>query len=130
MSWFQYLLVGIMFILSGWGVLGLVEYFVPSVELGLQNSQFPAGLQFLHFASILMTGAIFLFGYFTRWTHTPFATVVMFAVLATLCFVETVDFAAFGEPPKSYVIMGIEFATYILLSIYLLRSAAMLERFG
>lgn len=129
-KWFPYLLVLIMTVLTVWGVLGLVEYFFPAVVLGLQSPQFPAGLQFIHFFAILATGTIFLVGYFTRWRHTPFATVVMFAVLATLCFVETVDFAAFGEPPQSYVIMGIEYATYLGLSVYLLRSTVMSRRFS
>lgn len=124
-----YLLLLISAVLIGWGVLGLLEYFFPSVVLGLQNENFPAGLQFLHFFSILVTGAIFIVGYFTRWRHTPFATVVMYAVLATLCFIETVDFEAFGGGPTRFIPMVIEYIAYLGFSAYLLRSSTMRRHF-
>lgn len=116
--------------LAVWGVLGLVEYFVPAVDLGLQNNQFPAGLQFLHFFALLMTGAVFCAGYLLRWRGTPVGTVVMYAVLATLCFIETVDFGAFGGGPLRFVPMALEYAVYLALSAYLLRSQTMRDFFG
>ncbi|MEM9457156.1 MAG: hypothetical protein AAGF11_23465 [Myxococcota bacterium] len=100
------------------------------MALGLQNAQFPAGTQFLHFAALLGTGWVFLGGYVTRWRHTLFATVVMYAVLATICFIETVDFHAFGGGPTRFIPMVIEYMTYLGLSAYLLRSSAMRRRFG
>ena len=104
-----YLLVLISTVLIVWGTLGLLEYFFPNIALGLQNKKFPDGVQFLHFLSILLTGAIFVGGYLKRWRHTPFVTVIMYAVLATLCFVETVDFDAFGGGPTRFVPMVIEY---------------------
>ncbi|MEM1025021.1 MAG: hypothetical protein AAGD10_08320 [Myxococcota bacterium] len=127
---FQRLLVGIHSLLVAWGVLGLVEYAIPSVELGLQNSAFPSGLQFIHFTSILVTGGVFLAGYFSAWRGTPFATVTLYAVLATICFIETVDFGAFGGGPTRFIPMTLEYATYIGLSIYLLRSPGMRRHFA
>ncbi len=124
-----YLLLAISAVLVGWGALGLLEYFIPAVVLGLQNEKFPAGLQFLHFFSIFVTGAIFIAGYFKRWRHTPFATIVMYAVLATLCFVETVDFEAFGGGPTRFIPMAIEYVVYLLFSAYLLSSSAMRHHF-
>ena len=109
-------------VLVGWGVLGLVEYTVPATALGLQNPSFPAGLQFLHFASILATGVVFLAGSFTRWRPLPFAMVTLYAVLATICFVETVDFGAFGGGTMRFVPMAIEYLTYLGISAFLLRS--------
>lgn len=126
---FPLILVLVHALLFIWGVLGLVEYFFSAIPLGLQNAAFPAGVQFLHFASIFVTGLIFLFGYNTRWRHTPFAMVVMYAVLATLCFVETVDFGAFGKGLLRFVPMTLEFVTYIALSAYLLGATTMRERF-
>lgn len=126
---FPHLLVLIHAVLVGWGVLGLIEYIAPAASLGLQNANFPAGTQFLHFAAILATGAIFLGGYFGRWRQTPFATVVMYAVLATLCFIETVDFGAFGGGQTRFIVMGIEYVTYVGISIFLLRSKTMRQRF-
>jgi hypothetical protein len=76
------LLLAISAVLFLWGVAGLVEYVLPPIGFGLQNEAFPPGLQFLHFLSILVTGAVFIVGYLARWRHTPFAIVVMYAVLA------------------------------------------------
>ncbi len=126
---FPRVLVLVFVVLVLWGLAGLVEYFVPAVAFGLQHPGFPAGTQFIHFASLLTTGAIFLGGYGARWRHTPFATVLMFAVLATICFIETVDFGAFGGGPTGFVPMGAEYVTYVGLSIYLFRSSAMRCRF-
>jgi hypothetical protein len=93
-----------------WGLLGLLEYALPALGLGLQNSGFPAGLQFLHFFAIALTGTIFVLGYLRRWPPTPHATITMYAVLATLCFVETIDFGAFGGGATGVAIMLVEFA--------------------
>ncbi|WP_419911132.1 hypothetical protein [Hoeflea sp.] len=125
-----YLLLLVSAVLTIWGALGLLEYFIPAIVLGLENEKFPAGLQFLHFFSIFVTGTIFLFGYLTRWRHTPFATIVMYAVLATLCFVETVDFEAFGGGPTRFIPMAIEYVVYVCLSAYLLRSSRIRQHFN
>ena len=117
-------------LLTVWGALGLLEYAIPGILLGLQNAKFPAGLQFLHFAGILTTGLVFIGGYLARWRGTPFATVTMYAVLATLCFIETIDFDAFGTGPTRFIPMLLEYAAYLGLSAYLLRSATMKARFG
>ena len=124
-----YLLLLISAVLCVWGALGLLEYFVPAIALGLQNEKFPAGLQFLHFFSILLTGAVFIVGYLKRWRATPFATVLMYAVLATLCFIETVDFEAFGGEPTRFIPMTIEYVAYVCFSAYLLGSSAMRRHF-
>lgn len=123
-------LLAISSVLAVWGALGLIEYFAPSVSLGLQDPKFPAGLQFLHFASILATGVIFVGGYLTRWRFTPFAMILMYAVLATLCFIETIDFEAFGGGPARFIPMTVEYAAYVGLSAYLLRSVTMRRRFS
>lgn len=129
-SLFPYVLMVVHAALAIWGVLGLVEYFFPAVSLGLQNAGFPAGTQFLHFASILVTGGMFLVGYVTRWQHTQHAMVTMYAVLATICFIETVDFQAFGGGSTRFIPMTIEYIVYVGLSTYFFRSAVMCERFS
>lgn len=113
-----------------WGLLGLLEYFFQSLSLGLQNSSFPDGLQFAHFFAIMLTGAVFIFGYLGKWPHTPYVTITMYAVLATLCFVEVMDFGAFGGGTTGVLTMLLEYATYVGLSTYLLRSTAMRHHFG
>ena len=125
-----YLLVAVSGILVVWGLLGLLEYVVPILGIGLQNGNFPPGLQFLHFFSILVTGAVFIAGYRARWRPTPFVTITMYAVLATICFIETVDFGAFGGGPERFAVMLIEYAVYVGLSAYLLRSTTMRRHFS
>lgn len=127
---FPFVLLLIFTALTAWGLLGLVEFFIPAAKVGLQNAKFPTGLQFLHFASILAAGTIFLVGYVTRWRHTPFAMVILFAVMATLCFVETVDFMAFGKGPTRFLVMSLEYVVYLGLSVYFLRSTTMQQRFS
>ncbi|MEM7318709.1 MAG: hypothetical protein AAF408_06765 [Pseudomonadota bacterium] len=112
-----------------WGLLGLVEYVFPALNLGLQDSNFPAGLQFIHFFALVLTGSIFVIGYFTRWRHTPHATITMYAVLAVICFIETIDFGAFGGGAPGVMVMLMEFALYAVLSTYLVTSRALHHRF-
>lgn len=126
---FIYVLLVIKVGLLVWGVLGFIEYFVPTAALGLQDSNFPQGVQFLHWLLISSTGLIFVFGYLRRWTYTPFVTIVMYATLATLCFVETVDFNAFGGGDRRFFVMGMEYVLYISLAAYLLRSEQVRLRF-
>ena len=124
--------MGLLLVSAGllcWGCLGLLEYLFPAVKLGLQNSNFPAGLQFIHFFALVLTGGIFVFGYLRRWRHTCHATITMYAVLAALCFIETIDFGAFGGGVPAVGIMLSEFTLYVALSTYLLRSEAMQDRF-
>lgn len=126
---FIYVLIAMKIGLIVWGVLGFIEYFVPAAAFGLQDSNFPPGVQFLHWLLISSTGIIFVFGYLTRWQYTPFVSIVMYATLATLCFVETVDFNAFGGGDRRFLIMGVEYILYIILAAYLLRSEQVRLRF-
>ncbi|MEM7237434.1 MAG: hypothetical protein AAF501_06380 [Pseudomonadota bacterium] len=128
----RFLPKGLLIVSSGllcWGLLGLSEYAFPALNLGLQDIRFPAGLQFLHFFALVLTGSVFVFGYLNRWPYTPYATITMYAVLATLCFIETMDFGAFGGGITGVMIMLMEFALYIGLSSYLLHSTAIHHHF-
>ncbi len=115
---------GVMF---GWGLLGLLEYlfgFAPLMPL--QNPNFPPGTQLIHWIVILASGSVYLIGYITRWKHTPFAMVVMFAMLTTLCAVETFDFMT---RPDRYGAYAREVTYYVLMSVFLLRSKRMHAHF-
>jgi hypothetical protein len=125
-----YLLLLVKAALLVWGGLGLIEYFVPSVAIGLQNPNFPPGTQLLHWILLLLTGFVFLLGFASRWSYTPFVTITMYATLATLCFVETVDFQAFGGGVARYYVMSAEYLLYLALSVYLLSSARIQARFS
>ncbi|MEQ8264585.1 hypothetical protein [Pseudohaliea sp.] len=125
-----YALVLLKAVLLAWGLLGLVEYLVPSAAFGLQNANFPPGTQLFHWVLILLTGLVFLLGFAKRWKYTPFATITMYATLATLCFVETVDFRAFGDGAERYIVMSAEYLLYLALSAYLLSSTRIRARFS
>jgi len=112
-----------------WGLLGFVEYFFPTISFGLQEPNFPAGTQFLHWFLITLTGSTFVYGFLRRWKYTPFVTITMYVALATMCFIQTVDFHAFGGGATRFFIMSAEFVLYFLLTIYLLRSKRVLAYF-
>lgn len=125
---FSYLLILAATVMFGWGILGFVEYFSGLAPLvPLQNATFPAPTQFIHWLLITLSGSVFLAGYFLRWRYMPFAMIVLFAALATLCAIETFQFM---ENPSRYGDFARECAYYVIISIYLLRSRRMRERFG
>ena len=125
---FSYLLILAATVMLGWGTLGFLEYFTGLAPLlPLQNATFPAGTQFVHWLLITLSGGVFLTGYVLRWSYTPLAMIVLYAALATLCAIETFDFM---ENPGRHADYAREVIYYILISIYLLRSRRMRERFG
>ncbi len=124
---FSYILVIGAIVMAIWGTLGFVEYFTGQVILlPLQNPTFPAGTQFIHWFLISLSGYIYLFGYFSRWKFTPNVMVVIYACLATMCFIQTFDFMVREDRYISYVR---EVIYYIIFSIYLFRSKRMQEHF-
>ena len=127
---FPYVLFSIHLVLLLWGLAGLAEYLFAGFETGLQNTNFPKGTQLLHWLLLIISGAVYTVGFLIRSKHTPFITIIMYAMLATLCFIETVDFKAFGDTATRYIPMTLEFIAYIALSIYLSRSMAINERFN
>lgn len=125
---FSYLLILAATVMLGWGTFGFLEYFTGLAPLiPLQNSTFPEGTQFVHWMLITLSGSVFLAGYFLRWPYTPLAMIVLYAALATLCAIETFDFM---ENPSRYGDFARECIYYVLISIYLVRSRRMRERFG
>ena len=112
----------------GWGVLGFLEYaFGWVVLMPLQNATFPAGTQFLHWLLITAAGGTFLVGYGTRWRHTPTAMMVLWAMLASMCFIQTFDFMT---NPGRHAALARECTYYVLFTIYLFRSDRMRAHFG
>ena len=125
---FEYLLIAAAAVMLGWGVLGFAEYLLGAVILmPLQNPTFPAGTQFLHWTLITAAGGTYLAGYFTRWKYTPPAMVVIYAMLATMCFIQTFDFMT---NPERFAALARESLYYVGISLFLFRSERMQERFG
>ncbi|MBN8291711.1 hypothetical protein JI664_07025 [Rhodobacter sp. NTK016B] len=109
--------------------MGLLQYAHPGLAIGLQDESFPAGRQFLHFFALSLTGLVFVAGYLRRWRATPHTSATMYAVLACLCFIEVMDFGAFGGGAMAVPIMLTEFALYLALSVYLRFSPAAQDAF-
>lgn len=127
-KYFSYLLVLSAIGMTTWGLAGFTEYlFGITVVIPLQNENFPAGTQFIHWLLITLSGTVFLFGYFCRWKYTPNAKLVIYACLATMCFIQTFDFMTREDRYISYVV---EVTNYIVVTVYLFKSRLMQERFG
>ena len=125
--YYSYLLIVGAFGMTAWGLAGFIEYLTGvTVVIPLQNENFPPGTQFIHWLLITLSGTVFLFGYFTRWKYTPNAKVVIYACLATMCFIQTFDFMTRED---RYISYAIEVTNYIVVSIYLFKSKLMQERF-
>ena len=125
---FSYLILLAAVVMFIWGSLGFLEYFTGITPLvQLQNPTFPRSTQFIHWLLIFSSGGIYLIGYFTRWKHTPFTMAVIYAMLATLCAVETFDFMT---NPGRYGSFIRECIGYVGISIYLFRSQRMRTHFG
>jgi hypothetical protein len=125
---FSYLMIVAATVMLGWGVLGFLEYLTGWAPLmPLQNPTFPSGTQFVHWLLITLSGSAFLIGYFTRWPYTPIAMLVIYASLATMCAIQTIDFM---ENPSRYSDFARECFYYVVFSIYLFRSERMRGRFG
>ncbi|MEM9328031.1 MAG: hypothetical protein AAGA85_20360 [Bacteroidota bacterium] len=114
-----YLLLLVNIGMTLWGVLGFLEYLTGFALIPLQNPNFPSGTQFMHWLTITASGLIYLLGFITRWRYTPYAMIVSYAMLGTLCTVETFDFMTAEWRYRSYIN---EIMLYLLLSWYFLQS--------
>ena len=125
---FSHLILLASVVMLSWGVLGFLEYlFGLQLLMPLQNVSFPKGTQFIHWVLITLSGACYLLGYFFRWKYTPLAMIVLFAMLATMCFIQTFDFMT---NPSRYADLVRESTYYLVISVYLLRAQRMQSRFG
>jgi drug/metabolite transporter superfamily protein YnfA len=68
---------------------------------------------------VLAAAAIFIIGYATTWPFTPAAMAVMYAAMAALCALQTFTYM---QAPLRFVAMGLEFAAYAGILIFLFRS--------
>ena len=102
-----------------WGIFGFFEYFFNFSIIPLQNPDFLKGTQFLHWLLITASGVIFLFGFIAKWPYTPTAMLVIYAMLATMCFIQTFDMMT---SPNRYIAYTIEIILYIVISVFLFRS--------
>lgn len=125
---FSHLLLLAAVVMLSWGILGFLEYFSEiALLMPLQNSTFPPGTQLLHWFLITLSGSVYLLGYLLKWKYTPMAMIVIYAMMATMCFIQTFDFMT---NPSRYTDFVRECIYYVVISVYLLRSRRMQTHFG
>lgn len=111
-----------------WGLAGFFEYFTGITPvIKLQNSAYPAGLQFVHWFLISLTGSTFLIGYLTHWSWTPFAMILLFSNLTVMCTIQTFDFMSDQWSLNAYI--G-ELIFYLATSLFLIYSAVSKSHFS
>ena len=111
-----------------WGLAGFFEYFTGITPvIKLQNSAYPAGLQFVHWFLISLTGGTFLIGYLTHWSWTPFAMILLFSNLTVMCTIQTFDFMSDQWSLNAYI--G-ELIFYLATSLFLIYSAVSKSHFS
>lgn len=114
------------FFLGIWGGFGLIEYLSGKTIASLQNPNFPKGTQFIHWVLASSAGFTFVLGYLKKWFLTPFIMVVLYACLATMCFIETFDFMTRESRYTDYFL---EVLYYVSISLYLFKSDLLQKRF-
>ncbi|MCV6615848.1 MAG: hypothetical protein OIF35_12815, partial [Cellvibrionaceae bacterium] len=62
-----------------------------------------------------------------RWAYTPLLMILLYGMLASMCFIQTFDFMT---NPGRYLAYAIECTLYIVLSSYLLSSERIRAHFG
>ena len=106
-------------VLALWGAAGLAELIGPVPSwAAVANPELPAGVLVVHWPAMLGAGSMFVIGYLVRWPSTPAAMVVAYAVLATVCAVETFGYLTGG---MRFVDMAAEYAAYGVLIVLLHR---------
>jgi hypothetical protein len=126
--WFMGLLLVVHAGLILWAGVGLAEWFLSTVPWQrVANPLFPPAMLLAQWLSILGTSGIFLAGYLLRWPGTPTAVTLGYAVMASICAVQTFGYLVHAS---RFVDMGLEYATYVVIALYLFRSALARERFA
>lgn len=124
---YSYLLLASAVVFCFWGTAGFIEYFTgQQIIIPLQNPNFPMGTQFIHWFLITLKGFVFLIGYLKRWQYTPHVMVLLYACLATMCFIQTIDFMTREDRYTSY---ATELISYTIASLYLFKSKRMQKHF-
>ena len=103
-----------------WALVGFFEFFASSTPWQrVSNPRFPQEVLFLQWSLTLAAGLVFLGGYALRWPHTPGVMVGIYAAMAAVCAVETFRYL---EGNARFVAMGLEYAAYVGIGLFLFRS--------
>ena len=127
MQYIGYILVVVHLFLLVWALGGFAEFFLSSVPWKpYTNMDFPTWLLPIHWGSALITGAGFLYGYFTAWDKTPYFMLGAYLFLSILCAFETFGYMT---SESKYVAMITEYIAYTLILFMLFKSTYFTELF-
>lgn len=111
-----------------WALMGFAEWFRLDVPWpSVANPLFPHGVLLAHWTSVLLTASLFLGGIALRWPATPTAVACGYAAMATVCLIETTTYLVHDA---RWLAMGLEYAAYIGIGLFLFRSAWAQAHFG
>lgn len=85
----------------------------------MANPRFPREVLFLQWSLTLAAGMVFLGGYSRSWSRTPSTMAGIYRAMAAVCAVETFGYL---EGSARFVAMGLEYAAYVVIVVFLVRS--------
>lgn len=125
---FAALLVLVHIGLAGWALVGVTEMLVAEVPWErVSNPLFGPGMLALQWGLILVASATFIGGYLRRWRHTPVAMAVVYGAMSLTCAWQTLFIL---QHDTRFREMGIEYAEYAVILVFLFFSEHARTRFG
>ena len=122
-----YILFVIHLILLLWAAGGIIEMITPEVMWKpYTNPEFPGWVLVIHWGSVLFASVIFLYGYLTHWSRTPYVMIIAYGLMSLVCLIETFGFMT-GK--SKYLLMAIEFTAYIAILLLLFKTNYFRSRF-
>lgn len=121
-------LIAVHLFLLVWAIAGFIELLTGrAVWEGATSPEFPEWMLWAQWPPILLTALAFLVGYAVRWPLMPHAVVAGYVVLGALCAYQT--FFLLTHDTR-FIAMAVEYAAYIVIGLFLFRSALVNERLG
>lgn len=120
-------LLGVHALLIGIGVAGLFEWFVVDPPwTRFSNPELPRWMLLLQWLLMLGAGMLFVAGYLARWRWLPLAMAGTYAVMATVCAVQTFTMLT---NDNRFTNMAIEYLEYTAILLFLFGAPEMRKRF-
>lgn len=122
------LLIVVHLALAIWALVGFAEMSFTEVPwTRVSNPLFGPGMLALQWSLILIAAVAFISGYLSRWSRTPVAMAVIYGAMSLTCAWQTFFIL---EHDTRFREMGIEYAEYAIILLFLFFSAHARERFG
>lgn len=114
--------------LAAWALVGFAEMIFAELPWDrVSNPLFGPGMLALQWSLILIAAVTFIGGYATRWPRTPVAMAVIYGAMSLTCAWQTFFILVHDTRFRE---MGIEYAEYAIILLFLFFSTHMRARFG